>query len=410
MATTSVNPTLITYIYETVEVNDTYSNFTKAGPTSDGKGTNYHSGISMYDDYLIRLILYVIIFVVSTIGNTAVLCSLIKGRRRKSRVNLLIMHLTVADLMITFFNIPTYFIWLITYQWYGGDIMCRSVMYIAMVGTYASPFILIVISLDRFASIVFPLSVRQADMRCKIMLRVAWAACIIASIPQLLIHQVMSPKSDPDFTQCVDYGFRENFPVVWNLYHWFVMAATYFIPLTLIIGCYTSIVVKIFGNSTIRSYSGNNGNRMTLRRSGVDTLPKARVRALKMTGAIVTAFIVCWTPTCIEGTITHANPALGEATPLWLNHIMLAFGFSNVCIDPIVYGMFTVDFRRHFPGCFDCWGGRRGRRSGRSTTSSNNYPPVTYASSTRCGTTTGVSGNYHVMELDSRHGTAEKCV
>ncbi|XP_038079238.1 gonadotropin-releasing hormone II receptor-like [Patiria miniata] len=413
MATTEVGPTLVTYIYEFINETIDVLNGTTANPTFGPEGTWPPLPAHRLEDYVIRLVLYVIIFVVSTIGNVAVLVSLLHGRRRKSRVNLLIVHLTVADLIITFFNIPMDFIWILTTRWYGGDFLCRLCMYVAMIGLYASPFILIVISLDRFASIVFPLSVRQADMRCKIMLRVAWVACFVASGPQVLVHEVMSHPYYPEYTQCVDYGFSAHHPVVWNVYHWFVVCATYFFPLALIVGCYTAIVIKIFGNSTIRSYSGNNGNRMTLRRSGADTLPKARARALMMTGTIVTAFIVCWTPSCIEGATIHVNPKLAENEPPWLKQLLLALMYSNVCVDPIVYGMFTVDFRRYFPNCFDCWGRRtvwRGRKiSRRSTTSSNNYPQMTYASSTRLGATTGVTANYHVIESDNRL-VAEKCV
>ncbi|XP_022104727.1 gonadotropin-releasing hormone II receptor-like [Acanthaster planci] len=412
MATTGVNPTLVTYIYDFInETVDFYNDTTNATSASGEGGTAVI--YPQRSDYYVRLVLYVIIFVVSTIGNIAVLCSLLRGRRRKSRVNLLILHLTVADLMITLFNIPMDFFWILTIQWYGGDVMCRLCMYVAMVAMYASPFVLIVISLDRFASIVFPLSVRQADIRCKVMLQVSWVACFVISIPQLLVHEVMAHYDDPTFLQCVDYNFMTKYRILWHMYHWFVVCATYVIPLAIIVGCYTAIVIKIFGSSTIRSYSGNNGDRMTLRRSGADTLPKARTRALVMTGAIVTAFIVCWTPSNIQGAIIHIKEKEDKTTPIWLQQVLLALLFSNAAIDPIVYGMFTVDFRRYFPGCFE-WRGRRivwrGRKiSRRSTTSSNNYPQMTYASSTRLGAPTGSTANYHVISADTRQ-VAERCV
>ncbi|CAH0399525.1 unnamed protein product [Chilo suppressalis] len=47
-----------------------------------------------------------VLLVAGAIGNVAVFASLLRSRRRKSRVNLLMTHLVVADMMVTFIVIP----------------------------------------------------------------------------------------------------------------------------------------------------------------------------------------------------------------------------------------------------------------------------------------------------------------
>ncbi|KAG7300150.1 hypothetical protein JYU34_015699 [Plutella xylostella] len=49
---------------------------------------------------------YSVLLVIGALGNVAVFTSLVRSRRRKSRVNLLMTHLASADLIVTAFCIP----------------------------------------------------------------------------------------------------------------------------------------------------------------------------------------------------------------------------------------------------------------------------------------------------------------
>lgn len=50
--------------------------------------------------------MYSTLFVIGAVGNVCVFVSLVRSRRRKSRVNLLMTHLVVADLIVIFIVIP----------------------------------------------------------------------------------------------------------------------------------------------------------------------------------------------------------------------------------------------------------------------------------------------------------------
>lgn len=50
--------------------------------------------------------IYSTLFAVGAVGNVCVFISLVRSRRRKSRVNLLMTHLVVADLIVIFIVIP----------------------------------------------------------------------------------------------------------------------------------------------------------------------------------------------------------------------------------------------------------------------------------------------------------------
>lgn len=87
-------------------------------------------------------------------------------------------------------------------------------------------------------------------------------------------------------------------------------------------------------------------NEMHLRRSK-NNIPRARMRTLKMSIVIVSSFIICWTPYYLlglwywffpddlEGKVSHS-----------LTHILFIFGLVNACLDPVIYGLFTIHFRK----------------------------------------------------------------
>lgn len=79
----------------------------------------------LYMSSKVVVTIYSILFVISSIGNTAVFISLLKNRNRKLRINLLILNLTIADLIVTYIMIPMEIGWRITNEWLAGDLMCR---------------------------------------------------------------------------------------------------------------------------------------------------------------------------------------------------------------------------------------------------------------------------------------------
>ncbi|CAM1293688.1 Uncharacterised protein g810 [Pycnogonum litorale] len=141
------------------------------------------------DSNLISIILYAVLLAISGISNTRVLCMLYERRkRRKSKINLMIMHLAIADLLVTLLNMPLEIAWKATVSWNGGDFMCRMMSFFRIFGLYLSSNILICISVDRFTAVKYPLHVQQSHRRSEWMLIGSWIIATICSAPQVNIH------------------------------------------------------------------------------------------------------------------------------------------------------------------------------------------------------------------------------
>lgn len=52
------------------------------------------------------VLVYSVLFVIAAVGNLTVFISLFRSRHRKSRISLMIRHLAIADLVVTFIMIP----------------------------------------------------------------------------------------------------------------------------------------------------------------------------------------------------------------------------------------------------------------------------------------------------------------
>ncbi|GFU94720.1 gonadotropin-releasing hormone II receptor [Trichonephila clavipes] len=140
--------------------------------------------LTFNEDSIREVVLYSLMFALAAAGNIPVFVTLIRNRHRKSRVNLMIMHLAIADLIVTFVMIPLEIAWRITVQWVAGNAACKIMLYMRAFGPYLSSSVLVCISLDRYFAILHPLKVNDAQRRGKIMLGLAWATSILSSIPQ----------------------------------------------------------------------------------------------------------------------------------------------------------------------------------------------------------------------------------
>uniref|UniRef100_A0A8C1KAT0 G-protein coupled receptors family 1 profile domain-containing protein n=1 Tax=Cyprinus carpio TaxID=7962 RepID=A0A8C1KAT0_CYPCA len=79
-----------------------------------------------------------------------------------------------------------------------------------------------------------------------------------------------------------------------------------------------------------------------------NNIPKACMHTLKMTVVIVLSFMVCWTPYIRDPQIWPTRSTFLqnlETVSQSLSHILFIFGLLNACLDPIIYGLFTIPCR-----------------------------------------------------------------
>ncbi|XP_024150520.1 gonadotropin-releasing hormone II receptor [Oryzias melastigma] len=290
----------------------------------------------------VRVIITFILCGFSAFFNLAVLWAAQSDGKRKSHVKVLIINLTVADLLVTFIVMPLDAVWNITVQWLAGDFACRLLMFLKLQAMYSCAFVTVVISLDRQSAILDPLAINKARMRNRVMLIAAWAMSVILSVPQIFLFHNVTIIYPEEFTQCATRGsfVSHRHETAYNM---FTFACLFLLPLVIMITCYT----RIFCEISKRLKRDNLPSSELHLRCSKNNIPKARMRTLKMSIVIVSSFIICWTPYYLlglwywffpddlEGKVSHS-----------LTHILFIFGLLNACLDPVIYGLFTIHFRK----------------------------------------------------------------
>ncbi|XP_076661102.1 adipokinetic hormone receptor isoform X2 [Halictus rubicundus] len=282
------------------------------------------------EGHVVSIIVYSVLMIVSAMGNTTVLVLITRRKRTsKSRIHTMLMHLAIADLLVTFLMMPLEIGWAITVSWEAGDAMCRIMAFFRMFGLYLSSFILVCISIDRYYAVIRPLQLWDVDKRGKIMLCFAWIGSIVCSMPQMVVFHLETHPNISWYSQCVTFN---TFPTYTHeiTYSLFGMVMMYWLPLIVIIYTYTNILLEICKRS-------KKSERDKIRRSSMGFLTRAKIRTLKMTVIIVAVFFVCWTPYYVMSLWQSAYKVDQR-----IQKGLFLFACTNSCMNPIVYGVFNI--------------------------------------------------------------------
>lgn len=94
-------------------------------------------------------VLFALIFLVGTVGNSLVLAVLLRSGQMSSTTNLFILNLGVADLCFIVCCVPFQATIYTLDGWVFGALLCKAVHFLIFLTMYASSFTLATVSLDR---------------------------------------------------------------------------------------------------------------------------------------------------------------------------------------------------------------------------------------------------------------------
>lgn len=116
------------------------------------------------DRTLVKVFVLSVMGIMSLVGNVATIWNIQKNRASRralrhscSSIYSLILHLSVADILVTFFCIIGEAIWSFTVEWLAGDAACRLVKILQMFALYLSTLVLVLIGIDRWIAVKYPM-------------------------------------------------------------------------------------------------------------------------------------------------------------------------------------------------------------------------------------------------------------
>ncbi|XP_038565521.1 arg8-vasotocin receptor-like [Micropterus salmoides] len=301
-------------------------------------------------------------FLAAVVGNVSVLLAMHKTRRKLSRMHLFMKHLSLADLVVAFFQVLPQLCWEITYRFYGPDFLCRIVKHLQVLGMFASPYMMVMMTLDRYIAICHPLqTLQQPTQRAHIMIGSTWACSLVLSIPQYFIFSLSEVHPDSAVYDC-----WAHFMEPWGLraYITWITAGIFLVPVIVLVFCYGLICRTIWKNLKCKTQRKSTGAVAEAKDSGVlgrnsvssvSTISRAKLRTVKMTFVIVLAYVVCWAPF-----FTVQMWSVWDQTFSWDDSENAAVTLSallaslNSCCNPWIYMIFSGNLLSDFASSLPC--------------------------------------------------------
>ncbi|TWW64905.1 arg8-vasotocin receptor-like [Takifugu flavidus] len=309
-------------------------------------------------------------FVAAVLGNVSVLLA---THRKPSRVHLFMKHLSLADLVVAFFQVLPQLCWEVTFRFYGPDFLCRIVKHLQVLGMFASAYMMVMMTLDRYIAICHPLQTLQRPVqRAYVMIGGTWAGSLALSAPQYFIFSLseVSPGS-------AVYDCWGHFVEPWGLraYITWMTAGIFVVPVAALVFCYGFICRTIWKNlkcktqrKSVEAVAEATGAGILgpCSVSSVSTLSRAKLRTVKMTFVIVLAYVLCWAPfftvqmwSVWDHTFSWDD---SESTAVTLSALLASL---NSCCNPWIYMLFGGRLLSDCAGSLPCCsrlGGRFTRR------------------------------------------------
>ncbi|XP_045372907.1 neuropeptide S receptor isoform X3 [Camelus bactrianus] len=279
-----------------------------------------------------QLITLWVLFVFTIVGNAIVLFSTWR-RKRKSRMTFFVTHLAIADI-----------IWRFTGDFMAPDLVCRVVRYLQVVLLYASTYVLVSLSIDRYHAIVYPMKFLQGEKQAKVLIVIAWSLSFLFSIPTLIIFG--KRKLSNGEVQCWALWPDDSY---WTPYMTIVAFLVYFIPLTIISVIYAIVIRTIWIKSKAHEMVISNcsdGKLCTSYSRGL--ISKAKIKAIKYSIVIILAFICCWSPYFLFDILDNFSLLPNTKERFYASVIIQNLPALNSAINPLIYCVFSGSI------CFPC--------------------------------------------------------
>ncbi|XP_053111811.1 vasopressin V1a receptor isoform X2 [Hemicordylus capensis] len=333
--------------------------------SSNSSGNNDNYG---RDEELAKLEIAVLAltFALAVLGNSFVLLALHRTPRKKvSRMDLFIRHLSLADLAVAFFQTLPQLCWDVTYRFHGTDGLCRVVKHLQVFGMFASAYMLVVMTADRYIAVCHPLkTLQQPAKRSHCMIATAWALSFVLSMPQYFIFSLTEVETGSRVYDCWGHFIKP-----WGLraYVTWITGSIFVAPVLILAICYGFICYHIWSNVRDktrrqrrpmvppRGDALRKGLLLTPCVSSIKNISRAKIRTVKMTFVIVSAYIICWAPffTVQMWSVwdAHFSWVESEDTVVTVTALLSSL---NSCCNPWIYMFFSGHLLQDFLQSFMC--------------------------------------------------------
>lgn len=284
-----------------------------------------------------QALVLLLIFLLSSLGNCAVMGVIVKHRQLRTVTNAFILSLSLSDLLTALLCLPAAFLDLFTPP---GDLppaaaagpwggFCAASRFFSSCFGIVSTLSVALISLDRYCAIVRPPREKIGRRRALQLLAGAWLAALGFSLPWELLRAPREPRAAQSFHGCL-YRTSPDPTQLGAAYSVGLVMACYLLPFLLMCFCHYHIC-KAVRLSDVRVRPLTTYARVLRFFSEVRTATTVLI--------MIVFVIVCWGPYCFLVLLAAARQAQATQAPSLLNVVAVWLTWANGAINPVIYAI-----------------------------------------------------------------------
>ena len=292
-----------------------------------------------------KTVVYCLIFAVSLAANTVIGIIVYRTRTMRKPINFFIVNMAMSDLLFPIFLFPVEIQMLYTDSGLiGGALpqsLCKMIAFLPMVSMAVSIQSLVLIAVDRFGAVVFPLRPPLISSKnCPFFILATWIVGMAFFSPYLVVLKV------------VEYHGRRVCRLQWNEtfgesssldnYEATILVVLCFIPFVVIATFYIIIYLKLKLQKIPGEHSVNAGQQRQQRERNV----------LKMSIAIVLGFAVCWLPYSIGSFVFSFASSLRSCGFQYFITVAFFMTRANCALNPCICLIFNRNYREGLKNLF----------------------------------------------------------
>lgn len=270
-------------------------------------------------------ILFGTLWLFSVFGNSLVCLVIHRSRRTQSTTNYFVVSMACADLLISIGSSPFVLLQFTMGKWTLGSAMCKMVRYFQHLTPGVQIYVLLSICIDRFYTIVYPLSFKVSREKAKKMIAASWIFEAAFVTPVFFFY-------GSSWDNHCNYFLPSSWEgTAYTVLHFLV---GFVIPSVLIIFFYQKVVKYIWRIGT---------DGRTVRRT-MNIVPRTKVKTVKMFLILNLLFLLAWLPFHAVQ-LWHPEERDYKKSSLVFAAIT-CIAFSSSASKPTLYSIYNASFRR----------------------------------------------------------------
>lgn len=298
-------------------------------------------------ELLITASVYGLTFLVGIIGNSLIIYSVVQFRGMKSLSNVFLASLATADLILIIFCVPVKFAQLFSYTWTFGTFLCKLVHYIQNLSAICSVYTLTAMSFERYYAIMYPVECRYicTMSQTKRIIIITWLSSIILAMPVLWIQILLEVGDEAHRGYWCIRDWSNT--LGWKTYELYMLTIILIIPLIIMTYSYGHICNRLYSVMRNRTTTFHLSTQPAIY---IDASHNKMLQVIKMLIVVVIVFVLCWTPILVINVLTafKVTPSLNYGHMKAIKTAFHLFSYANSCVNPIIYGFMSRNFRASF--------------------------------------------------------------